>query len=71
MRGAARFALVAVAGEVAVALGVLPWPEGEAFKASVFLFERWASSFGRSTPREDQEVVRRLRHVLCSRAYGL
>jgi putative DNA primase/helicase len=30
---ARRFALLAVAGELGIALGVLPWPEGEATAA--------------------------------------
>lgn len=60
-RGAARFALVAAAGELAAVLDVVPWKAGEATAAAALLFKRWADSFGRETIREDREAVRLVR----------
>ncbi|GBO92774.1 hypothetical protein MESMUL_01280 [Mesosutterella multiformis] len=38
------FAIVAVAGELAISYGVLPWNEGDAVDAARVCFEAWASS---------------------------
>ena len=40
-RVAQRFALLAAAGELAAALGVLPWPEGEARRAALAGLQAW------------------------------
>jgi len=40
-RAASRFALVAAAGELAVAYGILPWPIGEATRGAAVCFEVW------------------------------
>jgi putative DNA primase/helicase len=41
MRAARRFALVAVAGELAISAGILPWPPGEAERAAAACFAAW------------------------------
>lgn len=41
-----RFALVAAAGELGVSLGVLPWPIGEASKATATCFRAWIEQRG-------------------------
>lgn len=63
-RAALRFALVAAAGEMAAAFGIVPWDEGEASGAALVLFNRWADAFGRSAPREERDVLKTLRGVL-------
>jgi putative DNA primase/helicase len=40
-RAARRFALVALAGELAREAGIIGWPEGEALKAALACFEQW------------------------------
>ena len=45
-RVAARFALVAVAGELAQRMGVLPWPEGEASQGASVCFRAWLDRRG-------------------------
>jgi uncharacterized protein (DUF927 family) len=45
-RVAGRFALVAVAGELARELGVLPWPQGEAASAALVCFNAWLDRRG-------------------------
>jgi putative DNA primase/helicase len=59
-RAAARFALVAAAGELASRLGVTNWPNGAAMHACQIVFERWATGFGRSGSHEEREVIRRI-----------
>ncbi len=63
-RGAQRFALAAVAGELAALLDVTPWKAGEAAEAAADLFRRWGAQFGRDVPREAQEAVVRVRAFL-------
>lgn len=41
-----RFALVAVAGELAAEMGVLPWEPGEAERAATICFKAWLSARG-------------------------
>jgi putative DNA primase/helicase len=41
-----RFALVAAAGELGIALGVLPWTAGEATRAAVVCFRAWLEQRG-------------------------
>ena len=45
-RVAARFALVAFAGELATRLGVTGWPQGAAFKAVIRCFNDWLTDAG-------------------------
>jgi putative DNA primase/helicase len=40
-RAASRFALYAMAGELAVEAGILPWKEGAALEASKVMFAEW------------------------------
>lgn len=55
-RAAERFALLAMAGELAIEFGILPVPEGEAIKAMLELFSVWRA--GRGTgPSEDRHIL--------------
>lgn len=65
-RVARRFALAAAAGELATSWGLVPWPDGAAAEAALALFRRWADGFGRDTPREEREVLKRLRDTIQS-----
>lgn len=68
LRGARRFALVAAAGELAVALGILPWPRGEARGAAGKLFREWIVQRGGLGSAEDRQIVETVRSFL--QAYG-
>lgn len=46
-RAAARFALLAMAGELATEYGITGWPEGEAIKAAEIGFTAWRSIRGK------------------------
>ena len=63
-RAAVRFGAVAAAGELACAFGVVPWQPGEACVAAKSLYRRWARSFGRDAPREEREILQRLKGVI-------
>jgi putative DNA primase/helicase len=58
-RTAGRFALLALAGEVATEYWITGWPEGEAIKAAVVGFKAWRSMRGRRNdePRQILEQV--------------
>jgi len=45
-RAAARFAMVAAAGELAIRLGIVPWPKGEASRAAARCFTDWVAGRG-------------------------
>ena len=63
-RAALRFGAVAAAGELAAAMGVVPWPVGLAAKAAECCFERWAEGFGRKGVREDRQVIETVRNAI-------
>ena len=63
-RVAARFALVAAAGELATALDILPWPEGEASAAATRCFADWLAARGGNGPEEIAAGLRQVRSFL-------
>lgn len=63
-RGALRFAAVSAAGEMAIALGVVPWRAGEAEAAALACFNTWAAGFGRSGLREHRQILERVRNAI-------
>lgn len=63
-RAALRFGAVAAAGELATALGVLPWPTGTAKAAARWLFDRWAEGFGRTGLMEERQVIIAVRNAI-------
>ncbi len=54
---AARFALIGMAGELARAYGVVPWPEGEAFQAAKACFQLWLAGRGGAGAAEDAQAL--------------
>jgi putative DNA primase/helicase len=63
-RGALRFAAVAAAGEMATALGIVPWRTGEADSAALACFNAWAVGFGRTGLREHRQILERVRNAI-------
>jgi len=59
-RAAARFGLVAAAGELGIRMGVLPWPSGEALRAAATCFKAWLDQRGTSGPQEIDKGVRQV-----------
>jgi len=57
-RAAARFALLALAGELATEYGITPWAEGAAVSAAVEGFKSWASLRGRGNDERRQTLER-------------
>jgi putative DNA primase/helicase len=53
-RAAGRFALVALAGEVATSYGLTGWPEGEATRAAVEAFKTWRGHRGKGNDERRQ-----------------
>lgn len=56
-RAAERFALVAMAGELAISFGILPLPTGAARDAMLGLFEVWRAGRGQGQS-EDRQILR-------------
>lgn len=53
-RAAGRFALLALAGEVATEYGITGWPEGEAIKAASECFKLWRTCRGKGNDERRQ-----------------
>lgn len=66
-RVAARFAVAALAGELATQWNILPWPVGEAVGAAKITFDAWREDFG-ETPAESRNVLDDIRR--CIERYG-
>ena len=64
LRAGQRFALVAAAGEVATAAGVLPWQKGEATRGAAAMFRRWIDQRGGVGPAELRDGIELLRSFL-------
>lgn len=58
-RAAARFALAALAGEIATEYGITGWPEGAAIEAAKECFTAWRSLRGRGND-ERRQIVQQL-----------
>lgn len=61
LRVARRFALVAVAGELASHYGVTGWQAGESMTAAHKCFAAWLESFGGAGNREDRTILSQVR----------
>ncbi|ART64020.1 DUF927 domain-containing protein [Kushneria marisflavi] len=62
-RAAERFAIVALAGELAISFGIFDMPEGEPTKNMVQLFERWRQERGKGQS-EDNRILEHLSDFL-------
>lgn len=60
-RVAKRFCLCAIAGELAIEWGILPWKEGDAMSATKTCFDAWLSLRGNSGAAEDSAILERVR----------
>ncbi|AMV13834.1 DUF927 domain-containing protein [Legionella pneumophila serogroup 1] len=60
-RVARRFALVAIAGELATKYGLTGWSEGEATNAAFSCFLTWREGFGLDGNREDRAILSQVR----------
>jgi putative DNA primase/helicase len=60
-RAAAKFALVAFAGEIATGYGLTSWEDGDAEGAARELFSEWLSARGSSDGADDEAIVRQVR----------
>lgn len=59
-----RFSLVAAAGELAIAYGILPWPKGEAIQVAKRNFENWLDNWSVSSSKESDKLVQQIRSLL-------
>ncbi len=64
IRAANRFALVALAGELASAWGLTGWPQGEAMRAAERLFREWLAGRGGTGDAETREGLAAVRAFL-------
>jgi putative DNA primase/helicase len=60
-RVAERFALIAYAGSLATALGILPWSEKEALNAAIACFKNWLQARGTIGNQESITAIRQVK----------
>jgi len=63
-RAARRFGLVAAAGEMAISLEILPWPEGEALDAAHACFRAWLENRGGSGAHEVGVIISQVKYFM-------
>ncbi|MNX66847.1 hypothetical protein D3C86_979510 [compost metagenome] len=63
-RVAGRFALVGAAGEMAIDAGILPWPQGEAFKAAEVCFAAWLATRNTIGASDTEQGIAQVRKFL-------
>ncbi|KTD67571.1 DUF927 domain-containing protein [Legionella shakespearei] len=61
IRVARRFALVAVAGELATEYGLTGWKDGESIRAGYQCYQAWLDHFGAEGNREDRTILAQVR----------
>jgi putative DNA primase/helicase len=61
---AQRLGLIAAAGELAAALGVTSWQEGEARAAAAWALERWIEHRGGTEPAEIRQAIEQVRLMI-------
>lgn len=59
-----RFALIAMAGEIATHLGILPWTRGEAVKAAKVVWISWLEARGGAGASEDLAAIEQVKEFL-------
>lgn len=69
-RVAARFALVAVAGELATEAGLTGWPQGESTRAVRTCFDAWLAQRGGAGNAETAQMLRQVRAFVAAHGEG-
>jgi uncharacterized protein (DUF927 family) len=59
-----KFALVAVAGELGIDAGILPWRPGDAVEATGALFAEWVQTRGGAGSQEEARLIEQVRDFL-------
>lgn len=60
-RAAQRLGVIAMAGELATAMGVTPWQAGEARAAAAWALEQWIGQRGGTEPAETRQAIEQVR----------
>ena len=60
-RAAQRVGLIAMAGELAIALGVAPWEKGAARAAAAWALQQWIAHRGGTEPAEVRQAIEQVR----------
>jgi len=63
-RVANRFGLIAAAGEICIELGILSWPEGEAFDGCAVCFNSWINLRGGIGNQEEAKAIAQVRRFI-------
>ena len=64
-----RFALLAVAGELATKAGLTGWARGEAYKAARVCLDAWIGDRGHAANQEDADALEKVRRFITANQY--
>jgi len=64
-----RFALLAVAGELASLAGITGWPSGEALRAAQACLDAWLKDRGHSANQEEADALERIRRFITANQF--
>jgi uncharacterized protein (DUF927 family) len=62
-RVAERLGVIAVAGELTIEFGIVPWPAGAASDAAAWVLSEWLKSVG-ARPFEEQQAIAQIRGMI-------
>jgi uncharacterized protein (DUF927 family) len=63
-RAAKKFALIALAGELATVFGVTSWKKGDARQAVIWAFDRWVEKRGGTGSHEERQAIEQVRLII-------
>jgi uncharacterized protein (DUF927 family) len=63
-RAAQRFGVIAVAGELAISFGIVPWNKGAADAAAAWALDRWIEGRGGVAAAEKDQAIRQVRQFI-------
>jgi uncharacterized protein (DUF927 family) len=63
-RVARKLGLIAAAGELAIAMGVAPWAQGDASNAAALVLSKWIAARGGSGPHEERQAIAQVRFMI-------
>ena len=63
-RVAKKLGLIAVAGELAIAMGIVPWAEGDAWDAAAQALVGWIKARGGTGSHEEAVAIAQVRHCI-------
>jgi uncharacterized protein (DUF927 family) len=63
-RVARKLGVIAAAGELAIAMGITPWVQGDALNAAVLALDKWIKARGGAGAHEERQAIAQVRLII-------